>query len=434
MLSQRQTTETDNANEGDSQENRPNQKAFSDALHLAGQLYKATMLLEQSLFDMRYSEKPAAGHNERHQQICSQYRRALADFDRFKSNFIPASANLIQQLYQETARFLFNTLNQKGEEDLDEDLAYFTAQLRDRLKPVWENSIYYQHSYYYSLENNQIKSYKNGGAVSVGSNAVKFDIHTLSSLKRERLVLVNAKNDSEAGQQAKWVLTFRRGDPAINTAWRACVDLIFGSKEVNQVIASIPEASDSVQTIEIYTLRSIKDCSRVFRLLERDRLTSGPNVSVKFKTVDNDIYDQRHGASDQVAVLPQQVILLEVYTRLFEHNYILHGGGVEVNNKLYSASAAAIVKKIEELLKDKVDITQERALAAKQAKTTALLQFIEKELTAKTRPTRTWGAWFFPGARDESTAALYQDILTMIKGPNKTPESAPAPVGMVGSF
>lgn len=85
--------------------------------------------------------------------------------------------------------------------------------------------------------------------------------------------------------------------------------------------------------------------------------------------------------------------------RLMKHNYVLNGGGVSIDGKKYSASAATILKELELALKSNIDET----------KALSIIHKIKNELNGKTTATSRF--FFNYGARDLSTAKLYKDIL-----------------------
>ncbi len=108
--------------------------------------------------------------------------------------------------------------------------------------------------------------------------------------------------------------------------------------------------------------------------------------------------------------IPERIYLLEILWKLKSHQYVVHGGGRLIKNKLYSTSAANLVKQIEELLTTPIDFLG----SIDNFKYHAQILFLElrKELkhkkTAKTSSSFGW--W---GYRDETTINLYSEILKL---------------------
>lgn len=93
-------------------------------------------------------------------------------------------------------------------------------------------------------------------------------------------------------------------------------------------------------------------------------------------------------------------VLKNILTALIEHpKYITNFGGVNLNNKLYSQSAANIVRKIEEAFKHPLSEEQMQTLIAS----------IRSELSLKITPSRSFLGIF--GGRDQTTVDLYKAIL-----------------------
>ncbi|MDR3503520.1 MAG: hypothetical protein P4L79_13165 [Legionella sp.] len=211
------------------------------------------------------------------------------------------------------------------------------------------------------------------------------------------------------------MLSFPKNDPKLNTVWQKCVSLIFRDKEVHQIKASAPSEHFDTQVIAIYTKGTLQDRARVFRLLEQNDLAISPAAPIKYKTEKDTLFDNQNAKDnvrviDRVSHIAEQVPLIEILQKLKTHNYVLHGGGININGKKYAQSAGMIIGKIEALLSKKIDFNDANQATLAKTECENLLLNIQKELSTKTTATR--GSWFFGlGGREQSTACLYKEIL-----------------------
>ena len=118
--------------------------------------------------------------------------------------------------------------------------------------------------------------------------------------------------------------------------------------------------------------------------------------------------------------IPERGILEKMLESLQNHVYVLHGGGKKLGDRTYSKSAANIIKKIQALPASEIDYSDPAKVRAAKAASKALILEIGAEL--KDKSVATSGFWIGRrGAREQSTAALYTDILKLAKSKLESP-------------
>ena len=232
------------------------------------------------------------------------------------------------------------------------------------------------------------------------------------------IVMDNADYDEIPVDEGKWILDYPKGDESINEAWKKAVELILKDKKVHQVKASAKSSKFPNQVLMIYTKNTHEDINRVYNLLrEKGLLTEHMRYVRERDTLKNQ-------ESELFSHIPEQLVLMEVLKKFKDHKYELNGGGKKINGKKYSASAGKFLKKIEDLLNEQWDNKKPGDYEHLVEKTNMLIKTIQEELTPKTKPTKGYTIFLGLGARKQSTADLYKDILnTLDKSPDLPRES-----------
>lgn len=278
--------------------------------------------------------------------------------------------------------------------------------------------------YHFSLSQNRIllQSAPNNFINTTVEEIATIDISTVTDVQGGWFIMEADKyhrKDTALKNEGKWILSFRKNDPLLNTTWKKCVSLIFTDKAVHQIKASPATDGFDMQVILIYTKDSLEDRARVFRLLQDNKLDVNPAAPIKYKTQSDTLLDGRNAnndnyTSDTVSHIAEHVPFMEILTKLKNHNYILNRGGNKINGKIYSQSAGEIVKWIELLFSKKIDFNDTDQTRLAQKESIELMLKIEKELATKTKATK--GDWFFGfGRREQSTADLYSEVLVIIE-------------------
>lgn len=220
---------------------------------------------------------------------------------------------------------------------------------------------------------------------------------------------LSSKNDNNGDKAGKWVITFDKGHTELNEAWTKSVKLL-QNQDIHLIRASAASDAHPTQVLEIYTNRTLADRARVFRLLEEKALTQDFAAPITYKTASDTQHNMQHEHCHQISHIAEEVLLIEIREKLKNHTYQLHGGGITYKGKRYAKSAGQIIQQIEAILRQKIDLNNESAIALIKSQCANLIQIIQTKLQAKT--TSTSGHWFFGlGRREQSTATLYADIL-----------------------
>lgn len=120
---------------------------------------------------------------------------------------------------------------------------------------------------------------------------------------------------------------------------------------------------------------------------------------------------------DRIIYKKYKVLLATIYNKLSEHRYVLHGTGIQIGPKKYSPTAGLLVQKltlIKKLFENTNNEPSEQDIKQNLDKMKQLINEIETDLSNKKSAT-TGSTFFGLGARDETTAQLYRDILMLVE-------------------
>jgi len=215
-------------------------------------------------------------------------------------------------------------------------------------------------------------------------------------------------------KQGKWVLRFPRTSPVINQVWQALSESLFYG-QLWHVSAERPLADSPVQLINVHTsdISNLEEIVQVFNVLDKKDIVE---VHLQEPMNQRELIYQPEATPDVVLYSQIDVhkwyvnrtMLVELREKIITHQFVLNGGGVRIDNKLYAKSAAYILNRLEEVLRLNPVIT-DKNLGDVQA-------VINRELSYKQSATR--GFLFFGfGGRDETTARLYREIMAVMNNP-----------------
>lgn len=248
-----------------------------------------------------------------------------------------------------------------------------------------------------------------------------------SDIARGNAGRITVTNDDfpaeEIQEEGKWVITFENGSKALDRAWAQLVPLVKAG-QIHKIKAT-PKRDDGVttQALMIYTKKSLAHVCEVRNLIEAKGIDQQPGM----KYIDF-VSNQKPGVSRFDS---RDAHFMKLLDRLTTHDYKLNGGGTTINKKTYSATAGSLVKKINSYLDaclrlPPLPLNEANRNCEHMRLQRALMHQITLELHGKDKITKGWRFFCLSGkagARDESTAQLYHDLLSLHKS-ELSPESS----------
>lgn len=247
---------------------------------------------------------------------------------------------------------------------------------------------------------------------------------TLQNLHLQHISIVGEYDKEGARNEGQWKLRFPKGDTAIDEAWRLLVEAVKAARLYKVKISEYSSAEEQpFQVISVYSRdqNDVRDVLRVYQYLEEKGLLAASRVSLGEKGLLQQgalKYNVWRGMLNSEATVYEDfdTQLMKILVKLQDHKYVLHGGGEKVAGKVYSKSAALILRKIFDYFKQTPSVD----------KCNEVLKYTDEQLKFKTEATR--GCCFFGlGGRDQTTAQLYKEIIAEQKNLLSVAEECIAP-------
>lgn len=243
-----------------------------------------------------------------------------------------------------------------------------------------------------------------------------------NEVKSGWIKIVNNKytnRELRSANPGKWILQFPKENKKLDFAWSKLVDGII-SGDLWEIKVSAQNNESNNQMIWVYTKEKddLEDVTRVYQYLidhgiveshMSERINNG---IMRYKTDEQTSRAFLDGSTnatytnnDIESMQENRNKLQTIFDKLDQHHYVLHGGRATLpgGTKRCSESASVIASDLKPILEEN------RGLISFK-KYQAAINAIIKEL--KSKKMATTGSWFFKlGARDETTAQLYREIL-----------------------
>lgn len=376
-----------------------------------------------------------------------------------KTELLKQTPNVLKNLFLYMSFFLPDDLlsilyrisNVKFDKTMQQQLMGVKSKVQDfdpsLTRYKFQNILSFLSEAYFALNNNYFKNLVNTYLESLISSKSTDEFSNVMSRARSDYIFANNEgyiNQKElygCSLEGKWVIRTPKGSSELGGYWSKILQGINSSRLYGAQVSPVSEQVDT-QMLCVCTpnIKNIKEIKETYEYLTND-LQISKEVIVGYKTnYDTLSNGETYTSYEQVTNLYNNGIenindyeskLKDILNQINIHQYELHwGGGIEINGKKYSHTAAKIKNLIEAALPPK----NNQPITA--SKFYRLAETIEIELMGKTKTTTTQGGFSFIrnlGKRDETTVNLYNNILNVlgsVKCTNKDTNIEKAIVGL----